>query len=123
MPIGKRVSSLVLPAIFIASFSLPALADCDEVLKYGIWDTYDKSSIDQTDQSFANAICSRSRKTESGSIEIFGYGKADGSTSASEDICRNEQGALKINHVYVESIKKASEAILRHWRAGRKALT
>jgi hypothetical protein len=112
-----RLSSFkLLVEISCVLFSFPAFsADCSEVLKYGIWETYNNESYDQTDQSFASNMCSRSHKNESGGITIAGYGSINAGQDSSEDICRNEQSSLKINRGYADAMMKASPEIVESW--------
>ena len=62
MTIRLCVASLLVSASFVAfSFSAVA-ADCSNILKFGIWETHHTCSFNDTDQGFANAIRSRSRR-------------------------------------------------------------
>src|SRR5437764_625255 len=110
----KLLASIAIPMVMVSSFG--ALAqDCNEVLKYGIWETHDKGSLDTTDQSFLNAMCARSREDKSGSIDAYGYGNAKKNQSSSSEVCTHSEGTLKLKREYSEKIKTAAEKVLEQW--------
>src|ERR1700680_1626097 len=112
MTIRSCVASLLVIANFVA-FSFSAFsADYSDILKFGIRETHDTCSFNNTDQNFANAMCSRSRRDRNGGIAIGGFGTINEEQGSSEDICRNEQGSLKIDSANAETIVKTSQQII-----------
>ena len=113
----QKAFHLFLSSIFLMGFTALASAqNCKDILKFGVWENYEKAQGDAFDQSFANAMCSRSSKDDSGNLKIDGYGSGSYGSKSSDDLCHSEAGTLKINKSWTEAFRKASTDIVAAWK-------
>ncbi len=110
-----RAKIIGFAALLIASAVQASAQDCSQILRYGIWETRDLKAIDITDQSFANTFCSRVQKSEGASINVIGYGDGAWSKKSKEQVCHTENGQLRVDKSIFDSVRKASEPIVRGW--------
>ena len=110
------ISLLLLQLAMAPTFAQPSV--CSEILKWGIYDTDDTLSDEQTFSLAKRVHCGTSSRSSSSSgnlgYKVFSIGGSTGQ-SESESFCNSSHDEARRNHYFVQAVRRVSEAVTGAW--------
>jgi len=119
---SHRLAARLLPCLLLVLVSVPAAfpqaSVCSEILKWGIYDTENTLSDEQTFNLAKRVHCQTSSRSSAASgnlgYGLFSFGASSGQAE-SEGFCKSSYEEARRSHLYVQAIRRINQAVTDAW--------